>query len=131
MAGYIFKEYPLGLDSVDVPGNERPEVARVVLAFALARKRERLAGITGRDEMNAPAPWRAVKAGKVIPDRRVVQGRIFHPRHEGGRSCGFPLDETNSSVSGLCNCQPDVQAAKSGTHGDAIEGLRCGCAKGR
>jgi hypothetical protein len=71
--------------------------------------------------MNAATPWPAIKGFKVIPDRCLIQGRVAHPRHESGRSMGFPLDETNSSISGLCDMQAKIQTAISGAEGDSVE----------
>lgn len=71
--------------------------------------------------MNAIAPWLAVEGSKVIPDKRVIQGRVVHPRHESGRSVGFPLDETNSSISWLGNGDSKVEPAIARAEGDAVQ----------
>jgi hypothetical protein len=92
----------------------RPEVPRVVRAAALARDRERLARITRSDDVHRVAPWAAVEGGNIVPDNSLVQGRVFHPRHEDGRGVGVPLDMTHSAISGACEVQPEIEPACAG-----------------
>lgn len=63
-----------------------------------ACEREGLAGEPRRDAIHEAAPRAAVEGCKVVPDRSPIQGRVFHPRHEEGRSEGFPLNESHSAV---------------------------------
>jgi hypothetical protein len=86
MMGDILEEHEGRLDLTDDAGDVRPEVARVVSAPAFACNRERLARIARSDDVHRAAPWLAIETGNVVPDRRVIQGRVFHPRHESG--CG-------------------------------------------
>lgn len=121
MPGDVFKEAPFGLGFTDDPGNLGPEVPGVILALAMARVGERLAGITGRDEMNAATPRAAVEGSQIVPDRCRSQGRVCHPRHESGRGEGVSLDIHHSSVSGLCEMQAKIESADSGTKADAAK----------
>ena len=86
MMGDILEEDEGRFDFADDAGDMRPEVARIVRAPALAGDGERLARIARSDDVHRAAPRAAVKGGKVVPDRRRIQGRVFHPRHEDG--CG-------------------------------------------
>ncbi len=61
MACDVFEEAPGGLHFADDPGDVWPEVAVIVFSRSDTGKGEGLAGITGRDEMNAAAPWFAIK----------------------------------------------------------------------
>lgn len=123
MAFDVFKEAPfwadIGNDGLDI----RPEVSWVFVAFADACEAERLAGIAASDEMNAATPRAAIEGFNIIPDRRVIQGRVFHPCHESGCCRGFPLDETHSAISRFCNVQAELKPAKSGAEGNCIEAL--------
>jgi hypothetical protein len=85
----------------------------VVLAALSAGEGEWLAGISASDERNLATPRAAVEGFDIVPDRRVIQGLICHPRHEGGRGKGFPFDETNSPVSGFCNMEAELQSANA------------------
>jgi len=85
---------------------------------------EGLAGIAGSGEMNAAAPSAAVEGGNVRPDRSLIQGLVFHPRHESGRRKCFPLDETDSSIAGLGDVQAKIEAADACAERDAGEGRK-------
>ena len=109
MMGDVFKEDEGRRDLADDAGDMGPEVTRVVCAFAFARDGERLARIARSDDVHRAAPRSAVEAGNVVPDRRWIQGRLFHPCHENGRGVGFPFDMAHSSISGHGDGEPEVE----------------------
>jgi len=121
MMGDILEEHEGRLDLADDPGDMRPEVARVVRASALARDGERLARIARSDDVHRAAPLAAVEGGNVVPDNSLIQGRVFHPRHEDGRGVGVPLDMTHSAISGAREVQPEVEPAGAGAEREAEE----------
>jgi hypothetical protein len=121
MMGDVLKEHEGRHDLADDPGDMRPEVARVIRASALARDGKRLARIARSDDVHRAAPRAAVEGGNVVPDRRAIQGRVFHPRHEDGRGVGVPLDMTHSAISGECEVQPEVEPAGAGAEREAEE----------
>ena len=84
-----------------------------------ARDGERLARIASSDDVHRAAPRAAVEGGNVVPDRRRIQGRVFHPRHEDGRGVGVPLDMTHSAISGACEVQSEVEPAGAGAEREA------------
>ena len=114
MIGDVFEEHPFGSALCDDPCNVRPQVPGIVRATALAGDAERLARIARREAIHDATPWPAVKAGNVIPDRCLIQDRLFHSRHEDGRGVGVPLDVTHSTVSGLGQLKPEVEASGAG-----------------
>jgi hypothetical protein len=83
---------------------------------------ERLAGITGSDAMNAAAPRTAIEGRKIVPHRRIVQGRIRHPGHESGRGVGVPLDCTYKTGSGLSDLEGKLKSSDAGAEGKNGEG---------
>jgi hypothetical protein len=101
-------------DLADDSGDVRPEVAGVGRCQPSASDRERLARIARKHDVHASAPRPAVEAGKVVPDRRVIQGRVLHPGHEEGRGEGFPLDVTHSPVVATGEDEPEVEPADAG-----------------
>lgn len=117
----VFREddgrFDLADDSLDIG----PEVARIALTLPLSGKAEGLTRITGREDMNAAAPWSAVEGFEIVPYRRAIQGRVFHPRHESGRRMGFPLDVTDSSITGLCDGDAEIEAAIASAEGEAAQ----------
>ena len=119
MMGDILEKDEGRLGLADDPGDMRPEVPRVVRTPALARDGERLARIARSDDVHRAAPRAAVEGGNVVPDRRPIQGRVFHPRHEDGRGVGVPLDMTHSAISGACEVQPEVEPAGAGAEREA------------
>ena len=121
MMGDILEEDEGRLDLADDAGDMRPEVARVVRAPALASDGERLARIARSDDVHRASPLAAVECGNVVPDRRRIQGRVFHPRHEDGRGVGVPLDMTHSATSGKREVQPEVEPAGAGAEREAEE----------
>ena len=121
MSGDVFEETPFGGDFADDPGDVRPEVSGIVCAAPKPAEGERLAGITGRDKMNAAAPRPAIKGFEIVPDRSRSQGRVRHPRHEGGRGKTVSLDITHGAISGFCQMQSEIQSADTGAKADAAK----------
>ena len=103
----------------DNAGDVRPEVARVGGREPPACDRERLARIARKHDVHAAAPRSAVEGGNVVPDRRVIQGRVFHPGHEQGRGICFSLDVTHSPVVGTGEDEPEVEPADAGAEREA------------
>nr|WP_315025295.1 hypothetical protein [Brevundimonas diminuta] len=117
----VLQEDPPRADLAHDPSDVGPQVPRIGVAPAVAGLAERLAGITGRDDMNAAAPRSAVEGSQIVPYRRRSQGLVAHPRHESGRRVGFPLDVTHSAISGLGDVQAEVEAAVSGAEREAAQ----------
>lgn len=117
----VFAEDPAGEDLLDDAGDVGPEVERRLAASA--RSRERLTRETRNDEIHSSAPRVAVEGLEIVPDRRAIQGRFFHPGHESGRAEGFPLDVANScggrdrkSDSEVESADPGAEREDSGTY---------------
>jgi hypothetical protein len=118
MMGDVLEEDEMWFSLADDPADVRPEVAWVGRRQPPAGDRERLARIARKDDVHAAAPRAAVEAGNVVPDRRAIQGRVIHPRHEQGRGEGFPLDVTHSSISGKGEDEPQIEPANAGAEGE-------------
>lgn len=114
MAFDVLEEHPSRLDLAHDARDLWPQVSWILFAAASSGLTEGLTGITGRDDMNAVAPWSAVKGSQIVPYRRRSQGLVAHPGHESGRRMGFPLDVTHSPISRLCDVQSEVEPAVSG-----------------
>src|SRR5690606_9497480 len=55
-------------------------------------------------------------------DRRRIQGRLFHPGHEDGRSEGVPLDDTHNSQPGEGGAEAELQPTDPGTERKGVDG---------
>lgn len=98
MSADIFKEADGRFNLADDPRDIRPEMARVFVAKLTACNREWLAWIAAVDDIHHAAPRFASEGFNIVPDRRAIQGLVFHPTHERGCGETFPLDVTNSSI---------------------------------
>ncbi|GLS79428.1 hypothetical protein GCM10007893_02020 [Paracoccus marinus] len=119
MMGDVLEEDEGRLDLVDDAGDMRPEVPRVVRAPAFARDGERLAWIARSDDIHCAAPRAAVEGSNIVPDNSLIQGRVFHPRHESGCGEGFPFDMAHSTISGDGDGEPEVETACARAEGEA------------
>ena len=114
MMGDILEEHEGRFDFADDTGDMRPEMAWVVRTPAFACDRERLARIARSDDVHRAAPRASVEGGNVVPDNSLIQGRVFHPRHESGCGEGFPFDMAHSTISGDGNGEPKIEPACAG-----------------
>jgi len=121
MMGDILEEDEGRFDLADDAGDMGPEVARVIRTPALARDGERLARIARSDDVHRAAPRAAVEGSNVVPDNSLIQGRVFHPRHESGCGEGFPFDMAHSTISGDGDGEPEVETTCAGTEREAEE----------
>ena len=95
----------------------------VVDAAPLSGRAERLARVARREDIHEAAPRAALERDHVIPDRRLAQGLVFHPGHEGGRGVSVSFDVTNSSISGLGDVDTEFEPAAAGAEGNTPEGM--------
>jgi hypothetical protein len=119
MMGDILEEDEGRLDLPDDAGDMRPEVAWIIGTEPSACDRERLARISRSDDVHRATPWAAVEGSNIVPDNSLIQGRVFHPRHESGCGVGFPFDMAHSTISGECDGEPEVETARAGAEGEA------------
>ena len=121
MMGDIFEEDEGRFDFADDAGDMRPEVARVCRPLALACDAKWLARIPRCNDVHRATPRAAIEGSNVVPDRRVIQGRVFHPRHESGCGEGLPFDMAHSSISGQGDGEPEIDAPGAGAEREAKE----------
>ena len=131
MIGDVLQENRSWLALVDDARDMGPEMAGIVGAAPPPSDAERLARIARKHEVHRATPWAAVKAGKVVPDRCRIQGRVRHPRHEDGRGVGVPFDITHSTVSGFGDVQAKVETAGPGAQRQPEQGAAASSAGGR
>lgn len=121
MMGDIFKEDERRFNLGDDAGDMRPEMAWILAAEPSACDGEWLARIARSDDIHRAAPRAAVEGSNVVPDNSLIQGRVFHPRHESGCGEGFPFDMAHSTISGKGDGESEVETARAGAEGKAEE----------
>ncbi len=97
-AWHVLQEHVAGSHLANDAGNVGPEPAVIVYAPLVPGHAERLAWETGRDESHLTAKEAAWEGREIVPDRRAIQGLVFHPRHETGRCVGVPLAVTHTAI---------------------------------
>ena len=122
MTGDVFKEHPLWGTFADNPGDIGPKVAGIVCAIAFASGAERLAGISGEDDVESPAEGSGIECSQIIPDR----GRSEIPRGLGGdkHSSGpvLPFDEGAGVITGLSEHEAQIKASAACAEGQSVPG---------
>ena len=119
MMGNILEENEGRLAFTDDARDMRPEVARVLGAEPFACDGKRLARVASADDVHRAAPWTAVEGSNIVPDNSLIQGRVFHPRHESGCGVGLPFDIAQSSISRDGDGEPEVEPACTGAQREA------------
>lgn len=57
-----------------------------------------LARESGNDAIHFSTKALAIEGRDIVPNRRLIQRRAFHPRHESGCGVGVPLDVTHTAI---------------------------------
>lgn len=97
MTGDVFHEEVSRSHVADHAPDVIPEPPLVFDATTLAGDGERLARITGSDEIHAIAKRLAVEGREIVPDRSWIHGLVCHPRHEDGCGVSAPLDNAHAA----------------------------------
>jgi hypothetical protein len=122
VAGDVFEKDPLGTAFTDDAGNIWPEVPGIVGPAAFSSRAERLAGISGEDDVEGPAERSGVKAAQVVPDWRW--GEI--PRALGGDEDGswpvLPFDKGAGVIAGLGEHEAQIKASAACAEGQSMPG---------
>ena len=122
VTGDIFEEHPFGATFSDNPGDLWPEVARVVGTAAFSSGAERLAGISGEDDVEGTAEGPGIEAAQIIPDR--CRGEI--PCALGGdeHSSGpvIPFDKSAGVETEFGEHEAQIKASAACAEGQAVPG---------
>ena len=122
VTGDVFKEHPFGGAFPDDAGDLGPEVAGIIGTTALSGGAERLARISGEDDIEGTAEDLGIEAAQVIPD--WGWGEI--PGALGGDEDGawktFPLDEGPGVIAGFGEHEAQIQASAACAEGQSVPG---------
>ena len=70
VTGDVFEEDPFGRAFPDDAGDVGPEVAGIIGTAAFASRAERLAGISGKDDVEGAVEGPGIETAQVVPDWR-------------------------------------------------------------
>ena len=122
MAGDVFEEDPLWAALGDGPGDIGPEVARISGAAAFPGRAERLAGISGEDDVEGAAKGPGIETAEIIPDRGRGEVACALGRDEDGAGPVLPFDEGPGVISGFGEHEAQIQACAACAEGQSVPG---------
>ena len=96
-SGHVLDENSSSCALPDDSDEFGPEGSLVVVGASFPGEDVRLARETDSDEIHEVTPLAAIEGREIVPDRRSIQGLVFHPRHEDGRRESVPLDVAHGS----------------------------------
>ena len=122
VTGDVFEEHPFRAAFGDNPGDVWPEVPGIIGATAFSGGAERLARVSGEDDVEGTAEGASIEAAQIIPDRSW--GEI--PRALGGdedRAGPFlPFDEGAGVIAGLSEHEAQIKASAACAEGQSVPG---------
>ena len=118
----VFEEYPFGRTFPDDTGDVGPQVARVIGPTAFASGAERLARISGEDDVEGAAEGPGIEAAQIVPD----WGRSEVPCAVGGDEHGarplLPLDKGAGVEAGFGEHEAQIKASAACAEGQSMPG---------
>lgn len=117
-SGDVLQEDESGSYVSHDPGNVWPEPSLIIRTELLACAAEWLAGETGSDEIHSATPRAAVEGCEIVPDRRLIQVRLFHTGDENGRCVAVPLNTSHGSYVDSGQTESELEASVSVAEAD-------------
>ena len=122
MPGDVFEEGPFRAAFADDTGDFGPEVARVVGATALSGRAERLAGISGEDDVEGTPKGMGIEGSQIVPDRGLGEVPCVLGGDEDGTGPVLPFDEGASVETGFGEHEAQIQASAACAEGQSVKG---------
>ena len=122
VTGDVFKEDPFGGTFPHDSGDFGPEVAGVSCATALSGGAERLARISGEDDVEGPVEGPGIETAQIIPDWRWDEISRALGRDEDGTGPVLPFDEGAGVISGFGEHDAQIQASATCAEGQSVPG---------
>lgn len=111
---HVLENNPSGPNLPNDSLHIRPQPSLVLDPPLFTRDRERLTRETGSDDIHSATPRSAIEGREIVPNRRALHGRLFHPLHEYRRSKALPLDVAHSPISVHDKSDAKLESANSG-----------------
>jgi len=118
----IFEKDPFGAALDDDASDLWPEMARVLGPAALSGRAERLARISGEDDVEGAAEGLGIEAAKIIPDRGWGEIPCALGGDENGAGPVLPLDEGAGVETGFGEHDAQIQASAACAEGQSVPG---------
>lgn len=110
----VLEEDDAGFDGCDGFCDVRPEMARILRAELPAGARERLAGVTGSEDIHAAAPRPAVEGFKIRPNRSRIERSVFHTRDQLFNGSDFVFHEAARASAFNCQAEAEIDPGDAG-----------------
>ncbi|UOA28657.1 hypothetical protein [Pseudosulfitobacter sp. DSM 107133] len=120
--GDILNEDPFGVAFADDTGDLGPEVPGIVGTAAFASGAERLAGISGEDDVEGTAEGVGIEAMQVVPDRRGREISCALGGDEDGAGPVLPVDKCAGVETGLGEHKSQIKASAACAEGQSVPG---------
>jgi len=120
--GYVFEKDPMGAAFLDDTGDVGPEVAGIIGATAFASGAERLAGVSGEDDVEGTAVRPGIETAEIVPDRGRGEVSSALGGVEGGAGPFLPLDECACVISWFGEHDAQIQASAACAEGQSVPG---------
>ncbi len=122
VTGDVFEEHPFWAAFADDAGDIGPEVAGIVGATALSGGAERLAGISGEDDVEGPTKRPGIEATEIIPDRGWREVTRALGGDEDGAWPVLPFDKGAGVISRFGQHDAQIQASAACAEGQSVPG---------
>ena len=122
VTGDVFEKDPLGAAFPDDACDLGPEVAVIVGTAALSGSAERLAGISGEDNVEGTAEDPGIETAEIIPDGcwGEISGALG--RDENGARPILPFDKGAGVIARLGQHEAQIQASAACAEGQSMPG---------
>ena len=122
MPGDVFEEHPSGAALDDDACDIWPEVPGIVGTLAFASGAERLAGISGEDDVEGAAKGPGIEAAQIIPDWRRGEISCALGGDEDFAGIAFPLDERAGVEAWFGQHEAQIKASAACAEGQSVPG---------
>jgi hypothetical protein len=122
VTGNVFEINPFGAAFPDETGDVGPEVPGIVGTGTLSGGAERLAGISGEDDVEGTAVGPGIETAEIVPDRGRGEVSSALGGDEGGAGPFLPLDECACVISWFGEHEAHIQASAACAEGQSVPG---------
>ena len=122
VTGDVFQKDPLRGASPNDAGDLGPEVARVVGATSLSGGAERLARISGEDDVEGASKGPGIEAAQVVPDWRGGKIPCALCGDEDASGVAFPFDKGASVEAWFGQHDAQIKASAACAEGKPVPG---------